>query len=56
MTLSREARADFPVGKVSAKSMSVARGTLTRLLLGCGILSSILYAAMLCLVPMQWEG
>jgi len=39
-----------------AKPVSKGRGVVRKILLVCGVLSSLLYVAMNVLVPMQWEG
>jgi hypothetical protein len=47
-------RTELPRRYEEASFASSARATLTRRLLVCGILSSVLYAAMLVFVPLQW--
>jgi Protein of unknown function (DUF998) len=50
------ARTGFPNAHEGAKYVSQTRQTLTRLLLVCGILSAVLYAAVLVFVPLRWAG
>ena len=45
-----------PDRTATAEPVSESRRTVRELLLICGILSSLLYAAMLVFIPLQWEG
>lgn len=51
-----QARADFPSGHERSKFVAEVRGTLTRALLVCGVVSAVLYAFMLVFVPAYWAG
>jgi hypothetical protein len=51
-----QARADFPSGHERSKFAAGVRGTLTRPLLVCGVVSAVLYAFMLVFVPAYWAG